>query len=309
MRVFVIGGTGFLGGFLVPKLIQSRHSVTVLTRSAEKASGLEKRGITSLVGDLLQPDSFLPGLPPQDVVISIAGPEMIKPQRMTRKRFLGLRENTTKFFKTAIAAAEKLNCPLVATLGTSFRTKGDEVADETRPIERFGVQKIGELVDPLLNDVIKRGTPPLIRMLPGQIYGPGGMFMTMMFKMMRQGKSRTIGSGENRMPRVHVEDCAAAYLKVLEKMPVGESFIVADDSQCTTREFMDFMAECAKAPRTKPVPGFVIRLVMGRQLYETVTMNCRVSNAKLKRLGWVLKYPTYKEGLPPTIAGLEKIYG
>ena len=59
-------------------------------------------------------------------------------------------------------------------------------------------------------------------------------------------------------------------------------------------------------PRPKSVPGFIVRVVMGKLIYETVTMSCRVSNAKAKEvLGWKLKYPTYREGLPATIDEIE----
>jgi nucleoside-diphosphate-sugar epimerase len=103
-----------------------------------------------------------------------------------------------------------------------------------------------------------------------------------------------------------VEDCAEAYVKVLEKMPLGERFIVADDGPCTSREFADHMADCMNVPRPKSVPGFIVRIVLGELLYETVTMNCRVSNAKAKKyLDWEPEYPTYREGLPVTVRRLE----
>ena len=56
----------------------------------------------------------------------------------------------------------------------------------------------------------------------------------------------------------------------------------------------------------KSVPGFIIRIVLGNLLYQTVTMNCRVSNAKAKKyLDWRPEYPTYREGLPVTVRKLE----
>ena len=44
MRVFVIGGTGFLGTHLIPKLQKEGQEVTVLTRSEEKAYDFENLG-------------------------------------------------------------------------------------------------------------------------------------------------------------------------------------------------------------------------------------------------------------------------
>jgi nucleoside-diphosphate-sugar epimerase len=306
MRVFVIGGTGFLGTFLIPKLIESGHEVTVLTRTKEKVSSLESSDVNGIVGDLLQPESLLAKIPHQDAVISIAMPE-VRPRRISRKRIRRLQEQTKVFFSTSIAIAEKCRCPLIATLGTSFTTRGEETADESWPIERFGIASVGEYVDPLLSELTARGSPPLIQILPGQIYGPGGLFRNLMYEWMREGKYRIVGSGDNYIPRIHVADCAEAYVKALEKMPIGERFIIADDKPCTMREFADFMADCMKVSRPKSVPKFVIRIALGKLMYETVTMNCRVSNAKAKKhLEWKLKYPTYREGLPSAIRKLEE---
>ena len=115
MRVFVIGGTGFLGTFLIPKLMENGHEITVLTRNKEKVSRLESLGINVMVGDLLRPESFLARIPPQDAVISIAMPE-VKPGRISQKKLKKLQEKTKIFFSTPIAIAEKSHCPLIVTL-------------------------------------------------------------------------------------------------------------------------------------------------------------------------------------------------
>jgi nucleoside-diphosphate-sugar epimerase len=306
MRIFLAGGTGFLGTFLIPKLKKNGHDITVLTRDKQKVPQLESLGVTAIVGDLLHPDPILAGIPAQDVILSIAMPE-VKPGRMSRKMFKKLQEETKTLFLAPIAIAEKCLCPLIVTLGTSFKTDGKEIADETWPIERIGIAKLGGLVDPLIAEVLQKGSPPLIQILPGQIYGPGGLFKRIMYDWMKKGKYRVVGAGDNYIPRIHVEDCAEAYVRSLEKMPVGERFIIADDGPCTVREFADGMAENMNVPKPKSVPGFVIRAALGKMLYETITMNCRVSNAKAKeQLEWQLKYLTYREGLPVTIQNLEK---
>jgi len=306
MRVFVAGGTGFLGTHLLPKLLEHGHDVTVLTRSREKASGFESSGIKGVVGDLLQPESFISQLTPQDIVISIAMPE-IKPGRMLSKRLRTLQKQTLAYFTTPIAIAERFNCPLIMTLGTSFRTTEDEVADENWTIERFGMTRIGELVDPLISGVMKQGSPPLIQMLPGEIYGAGGLFKNVIYRMMKRSWYRVMGDGKNYIPRIHVEDCAEAYIQAIDKLPLGERFIIADDGPCTQREFSDFMADCMNIPRPKSIPGFIVRIIIGKLIYETITMNCRVDNTKAKEcLNWKLKYPTYREGLPAAIREIEK---
>jgi uncharacterized protein YbjT (DUF2867 family) len=85
MKVFVIGGTGFLGSYLVPRLQKQAHEITILTRSREKASRLENLGIRAVVGDLLQPESFADNLSRQDIIISVAMPD-IRPGRISSIR-------------------------------------------------------------------------------------------------------------------------------------------------------------------------------------------------------------------------------
>jgi nucleoside-diphosphate-sugar epimerase len=304
MKILLLGGTGFVGSRLLKRLTALDHEVTVLTRSSEKAAQIRSRNCSVFVGDLLDPDTFISKLEPHDLVISVAMPQ-IKPRNILLRQYTFLKRNTTLLIRSVIEIAEKLESPLVLTLGTSFRTKGDEVADESWPIERFGITKIGEDVDPILEEIKNRGTPQLIEILPGQIYGPGGLSATMI-KMVKKGRYRISGKGDNYFPRVFVDDCVEAYVRVVEKLPVGQRFILADDLPCKMKNFIDYLAECLDVPPPRNMPPIIPRLILGKRLVETMQMNCIVSNRKAKEeLGWTLKYPTYKEGLRETIRQFE----
>ena len=55
MRAFVAGGTGAIGKFLVPLLIENGHEVLALIRRAEKATALEAMGAKVALADALNP--------------------------------------------------------------------------------------------------------------------------------------------------------------------------------------------------------------------------------------------------------------
>ncbi|MHA1930516.1 MAG: NAD-dependent epimerase/dehydratase family protein [Candidatus Thorarchaeota archaeon] len=193
-----------------------------------------------------------------------------------------------------------MSCPTIVTLGTSYNTGPDEVVDEHRPLDRFGMTLAGVDADIVIQKAIECGQP-VIQLFPGQIYGPGGTFLRM-YQMMESGRFGIFGKGDNCIPRVHVEDCASAFLHAMEKLPIGEKFIIADDTPCTTREFTEYMASCAGKSKPRTIPSFIARLVLGKYLFATMKMNCIVSNSKAKsELGWILKYPSYREGLPVAI--------
>jgi nucleoside-diphosphate-sugar epimerase len=302
MKALILGGTGLLGSSLVPKLLTRGHEVSVLSRNPAALSKLETQGVKGVLGDLLEPEAFISSLTPHDVVVLIAMP--LEFGRMSRKRLELIRERTTKFVCTALDIGRKLECPIIFTLGTSYRTGPGEVADETWPIERFGITKVGIEAEHLIREAVADGHP-IIQMIPGQIYGPGGMFLEM-YSRLKSGKFGIVGKGDNHVPRIHVEDCAEAFALAIDKMPVNESFIVADDTPCTVREFTEFMAACAGMSKPRTIPKILARIVMGKLLLETMEMDCIVSNDKMKQvLGIELKYPSYREGLPAAIRAIE----
>src|SRR5688572_26047622 len=52
MNIFIAGGTGAIGRFLVPLLVKAGHKVVALTRSADRTSLLAQMGATPVVGDV-----------------------------------------------------------------------------------------------------------------------------------------------------------------------------------------------------------------------------------------------------------------
>lgn len=300
MKVFVVGGTGFLGSHLVPRLVQKGHQVAVLTRNPQQISALEQKGASGIVGDILKIESFVSSLDTPDLLINIAMPP-VKLGRISRRRFKRLRKVTTLYIANTIQLAERIGCPYILTLGTSFHPDTDRLFTEEDPIQRFGMPKIGEHVDDLIDEALTKNNPGCIVFMPGQIYGSGGLFL-MMYDWMNRGRYRIVGRGDNTIPRIYVEDLADAYVKTVEELPCGERFILADDTPCTVYDFTKYMAECMHIPMPKSIPKWLMRAIIGKLPLETITMNCRVSNAKAKRLlAWQPKYPSYREGLKRTM--------
>ncbi len=44
------------------------------------------------------------------------------------------------------------------------------------------------------------------------------------------------------------------------------------------------MAELMNKKRPGKIPGFIIELILGKDFYEIIRMNCKVSNEKAKRI-------------------------
>ena len=305
MKVFIIGGTGFLGSHLVPKLVEQGHEVTVLTRNKNHKKIIHQQGAKSLVGDIGDINSFMSHLSPQDLIILLAMPGVHPGRKIRKKAFRYLKKVTKVFYNNALHLGWKFNCPVILTQEASYITGNNEVADERWPLRRLGLARSKEDIDNVIANGQNAGIQT-IQMLPAQIYGNGGVFKNIMVQWVQQGKFHIIGNGNNYIPRIHVEDLADAYVKAAEKLPVGDKFIIADDQACTVKEFMNELADLLGAKRPRTIPVFMVQMRMKKIKYEQALMNCRVSNRHAKEtLGWTPRFPGYKEGLKDVVATIK----
>src|SRR3989304_9245867 len=296
MKIFVIGGTGLVGSYLLPKLINQQYEVEALTRSENKIKKITDLGAKGIIGDILNPTSFSYKINRPDFIVLLAMPGIKPGKRVSKKRKKELRQETNAFFKNTLDLALRFKIPVILPGGTSYKTKNNEIADETWPILRKGITEIGTDTDKMISEAIKSGNPKIIQLIYGKIYGNGGLFK-FMYEMMEKGRFRILGNGNNYIPNIHAEDAAEAIIKAIENKPFGEKLIISDDEPVTQKDFSNYMAQCMDKRSLKHVPSFIIKLIIGNDLYQVINMNCKVTNEKAKKiLGWKLKYPSYKDG-------------
>jgi nucleoside-diphosphate-sugar epimerase len=302
MKVFVIGGTGLVGSYLLPELIKRGDEVYALTRSGGKIEKLIKSGVIPIVGDIRKTETFVSALPEKlDVIVLLAMPQVVPGKRMTKKKKAELREDTNAFFRNSMDLAIKYDIPVILPGGTSFETSDDLLADETWPVLRKGLVEIGADTDVMVGEAFKTGRPKAAQLMYGKIYGNGGMFR-FQYNMTDKGRGGIIGKGDNCIPNIYAGDIASAIIKTIEKQPWGERFLICDDTPVTQADFVTYMAEIMGKSKPRHIPSFILKLIIGKEFLSIIGMNCKVSNEKAKKiLGWNPVYPSYKEGLKAVI--------
>src|SRR5664280_6622 len=79
MKVFLIGGTGLVGSYLLPLLIEKGHEVYALTRDADKISKISKLSAYGIFGNIRNPIAFKNLLPDKPEIIILLAMPAIKP--------------------------------------------------------------------------------------------------------------------------------------------------------------------------------------------------------------------------------------
>jgi nucleoside-diphosphate-sugar epimerase len=123
------------------------------------------------------------------------------------------------------------------------------------------------------------------------IYGPG---RAALFEKFRRGEAVLEGDGTRWINQVHRDDLVEAVCTVLATGASGEIYNAVDDEPVILR---DFYAWCGAALDKPMPPAGVTDPNRKRGL-----TNKRVSNGKLRALGWVPRFPSFREGLADRIA-------
>jgi nucleoside-diphosphate-sugar epimerase len=101
---------------------------------------------------------------------------------------------------------------------------------------------------------------------------------------------------------VHIADAAEATVAALENGGRG-IYNIVDDDPAPVADWLPELAEMLGAGKPMRVPRFIGRLAAGQAGVVLMTGLRGASNAKAKRdLDWVLRYPSWRQGLQEMLA-------
>jgi nucleoside-diphosphate-sugar epimerase len=264
MRVFVTGGTGFIGGHVVRRLRERGDEVVAWVRSPEKAKALAALGAELRQGDLTDRAALADGMAGCDAVIHGAA---IYEVGIPKSRRPAMYEANVAGTENALGAALDAGigrAVYVSTIGAFGNTRG-EVVDESyeHPGDSFTsyYEETKYQAHLVAKKLIGEGLPCVI-VQPGGVYGPddhsaiGKQLLDFV-----SGRLPLVPFGEVGMNMVHVDDVAAGILLALDRGRVGESYVLGD--QITTmRGLLDTAAEVAgRRPPRGNLPTAVMKAV------------------------------------------------
>ena len=296
MRALVTGASGFIGSVVCGELRDRGHEAVALVRRP----GSEPPGTQAVVGDITSDGlaAAVQQAAPQ-LVIHLAA-EIASQRDAERVRAVNV-DGTARLLEACRAQGTSPRFVFASTVVTG-EADGALLTEETPlPVQTpYGRSKAeGERM------VFESGLPAVV-VRPSHVYGPGGWYADELVKRLRSpGRFAVIGSGDNLWDVVRVEDVASALVEAGERAPAGATYHVVDDEPITFYDFMALTAEALGVGRPRRIPVAVARLVAGRNAVIAVVRSARSSNAKIKReLGWSLRFPTAREGVPDAVAAL-----
>lgn len=242
MRVIVIGGSGHIGTYLIPRLVEAGHEIINITRG-QRAPYLPHtawKQVQSVVIDRAseeQAGTFgqrIRDLRP-DVVM-----DMICFSEASARHLVEALQNQVQHF---------LHCGTIWTFGHSVSVPARE-DDPKHPFGEYGIQKAA--IERYLLDQARRGGFPVTLLHPGHIVGrgwvplnPQGNFNPKVYEILARGEELTLPNlGLETVHHVHADDVAQAFMQALNhwSTAVGESFHTVSPAALTLRGYAEAIA-------------------------------------------------------------------
>ena len=293
MRVFVTGGTGFIGAALCRRLVQDGHDVVIPTRTPPpQTSHPMLRHVpwqTAAWRELLAHSS---------AVVNLAGAS-IAGQRWNASRKQQLRASrlqTTRSLIEAIAAAPTKPAVLVnASAVGYYGPRGDEVLDETAP---RGDGFLAQLCQEWEHEAQRAASfgVRVVRLRIGLVLGPRGGALAAMVPPVRFFLGGPLGRGGQWMSWIHRDDVIGLIEWALTHSHVHGALNATAPNPATMREFCSTLGRAMRRPSWAPVPSFVLRALLG-EMADMLLTGQRVVPDTALRLGYTFRFPALSAAL------------
>ena len=295
MKVFITGGTGFVGTNLTRELALQGHEVTILTRK-ERAPDPAQPRIGYLVGDPTREGPWMAAPPGHDWIINLAGASIFG--RWTpevKKTIYESRILTTRNLVMALAAGDRRQIFCSTSAIGYYGNRGDEeLTDESSPGNDF----LSKLTVDWEAEALKAqdlGVRTVITRF-GLVLGRGGGVLGQMVPLFRKFLGGPVGSGDQWFSWIHQQDQVRAFLFVKDHPEISGPVNFTAPNPVRNRDLAKALGRALHRPSFMPAPAFMIRLILG-EFGQVVLEGQKVLPQKLLDAGFTYLYPAIEQAL------------
>lgn len=294
MKIFITGGSGFVGTDLSRYLLKEGHRVIAVGRSpSHKLDG--KENFQYISADTTEKGDWQNALHKVDAVVNLAGINILRFWTDSYKaKIYDSRILTTRNLVEAMPEDKGLTLCSTSAAGY-YGNRGDEILKEdARPGDDFLAKvcidwekeayqakaKGIRVVTTRFGVVLGKSGGPIKKMLPAFKFFVGG----------------PMGNGKHWFPWIHMDDLISAILFILENREIKGPVNFCASEPVRNIDFAKALGNALNRPSFMTAPAFMIRLIMGK-LGASLLNSQRVSSDKLTKYGFKFQHPDVNSAL------------
>jgi uncharacterized protein (TIGR01777 family) len=297
MKIFMTGGTGFVGSILIPKLTQTGHEVTILTRKVREGQPLPS-GVSYLEGNPTEKGAWQERVAAHDAAINLAGTSIFTRWSDSAKK--GMRESrilTTENLVEALGARKDKKTAFLSTSAVGYYgfCGDEELNEESSPGEGF-LASLSEAWEQAALKAQDFGARVVLLRF-GIVLGRNGGALMKMLPLFKWYLGSPLGSGKQWFSWIHEQDLADIFRFVLDHENLSGPVNCTAPHPVRNREMTTLLGDVlGKATFMPAVPGFVIKMVLG-EFGSVLLQGQKVLPGKLLEAGFHFSFPELKGAL------------
>ena len=229
MRYLVTGATGFIGPYLVRKLVSQGHSCRCLVRSVAKADALFGPGAELIEGDITNKATLKGIASGMDGVFHLATLGHMHNFEVPQTMFDEVNvQGTINIMNESLSAGVKkiVHCSSTAAMGITKDIPANEES-ECIPNHPYGKSKLN--ADKVVLGLVHDKNLPAVIIRFSMVYGPGDQRdILKLARLVKKGLIPKIGKRPKLTPLIHVEDAVQGLLLAMERGKIGEIYLITN---------------------------------------------------------------------------------
>ena len=304
MRLLLLGCTGFVGKELVPALLNEGHELCIISRkninNLKINIPLDKFKFLKI--DLSKKqnwsnENLLSNLKDSDGIINLIG-EPIADKKWTdiqKKEIKKSRINTTKFLMETLKQS-RIN-PKVIVNGSAIGFYGTSLTKEFNENSQSGNDFLANLCNKW--EEVANEKPFFSRLVIfriGIVLEAEGGALGKMLPVFKIGLGGPIGDGNQWMSWIHRSDLCGLIIKALVDKQFSGVYNAVAPEPVLMKYFSKTLGRCLKRPDLLPVPGSILKLLLGDGA-KLVLEGQKVISIKLQEKIYKFKYPLLEKAI------------
>ena len=294
MKIFVSGGTGFVGTSLARYFLDMGHTV-MATGASSAHTSISHENFRYISADTTEKGPWQDLLKDVDALINLAGRTIFNRwSERYKKQIYNSRILTTRNLVEAMPDDKEVVLCSTSAVGYYGDRAEEILTEEAFPGNDFlATVSIDWEKEAFLAE--KKGARVAV-MRFGVVLGKNGGALAKMIPAFRSFAGGPIGSGEQWFPWIHLEDLISAVMFIIKNQDIKGPVNFCAPNPVRNRDFAKALGRILGRPSFMKVPSFMIRTLMG-EMGTTVMSSQRVVPDRLLKNGFEFQYPDVEKAL------------
>ena len=291
--ILVTGGSGLIGSYLCNLLKSKGHTVSILSRKKTSDPSIFYWDIAN---NYIEPEAIISA----EYIIHLAGAG-IADKRWTSARKKVLIDSRVKSTNLLFKKVEELNPYLkgfISASGVGYYgaiTSEKIYSEKDKPSNDF-LSKVCILWEKSAFQFNFLNIRTVV-LRTGVVFSKEGGALEKIAKPIKLGFGAALGSGEQYIPWIAMEDLCKIYLEAIENNDFKGIYNAVSPEHITNKTLTKTIAKKLNKPLWLPnVPSFILKILLG-ELAIILLEGSRISSQKIKNTGFKFKYSSLKKYL------------